>query len=71
MTVKQFNIYVESMGKIEAHEMLMDMKIQEYPNMKMDAKNRLHRKLYNQAYPFSESNKPLSAEQVFSMMKGI
>jgi hypothetical protein len=72
MNIQVFNYYIESMKRIEAHEVLLQMKVGDYPNMKQDARGRLHRKMYMTAYPANgETNKPLTTEQVFGLLKGI
>ena len=46
-------MYWEAITMIEAQNLLMEMKVGDFPNMKKEDRGRLHRSLYKQAYPES------------------
>lgn len=49
--------------------MLKQLTVSSFPNMKEEARGRIHRKLHSQAYPdIYENQKPLSMEDAAKLM---
>ena len=69
MKIGNYMRFVESMNRLEAHEMLIALKVADYPNMKTDARNRLHRKLYMAANPIDQQ-RMMTTEEAFAVLKG-
>jgi hypothetical protein len=47
--------YWQLITRIEAQEMLKQLTIQDWPNLKKDKRSSLHRKLHRDAYPVQQS----------------
>ena len=61
----EFQLLVESMHRLEAQEILQLMKVQDFSNMKSDARRRIHRSLMKKAYPDTmDSPKAITTEQL-------
>lgn len=49
--MEQYKKRVEAMERLEAQEILTQLKVMDYPNMKDDARTKLHKNLSSKAFP--------------------
>ena len=70
MQINRFNDYIESMNRMEAQEMLAQMKVIDYPNMKSESRNKLHRQLFDKANPEARKERAISPEQMAGLLNG-
>lgn len=54
MASDDFYKSLKAIDVIEAQEMLLQMTVQDYPNMKKEDRNKLHRKISKASDPFLE-----------------
>jgi len=64
LPISKFLTYNEAITVIEAQEMLLQMQISDYPNMKSDGRRTFHKKIFNLAYPKNKETKIISAEDM-------
>jgi hypothetical protein len=51
LEVETAELYIKAIEMIEAQNMLLQMKIADYPNMKQGDRRKLFKSLHKQAYP--------------------
>jgi hypothetical protein len=70
MHLEDFINYSKAIEMLEAKEMLVNMKIMDYPKMKQEARKQLFQGVHKKAYPGAYSEqKALSTEDVAAMLK--
>ena len=60
----------QAITRIEAEQVLLKMKLADYPNMKQPARENFHRRMYIKAYPESQEAKPISFQELNGMLNG-
>lgn len=63
--------YWQAITTIEAQEILIKMRLADWPNMKPTARERWHREVHRMAYPRSHSNKAITPEELAKRIGGI
>lgn len=60
------------MTQIEAQKMLNDFQVAMFPELKNEARRKLHKDMTRKAYPdrFENENKPLTLDQVLKRVEG-
>lgn len=57
---------------LEAQELLAELKIQDWPNMKKQDRQKFHKEIFKRAYPFEWQNAaPLKLEDVAKRLAGL
>lgn len=66
------NKLIDSMPSIEAHEQLMSLSVADFPTMKQEARNKMHKALNKQAKPIiiKEEEKALTSEDLAKLING-
>jgi len=67
MPVNVFDEYYMAITTLEAQEMLVEMRLSDYPNMKKNDRSKLHRQMFKLAYPKTET---ASSQDVAAWIKG-
>ena len=65
-----FSVYLEAVEIIEAQEMLRAMNIADYPTMKKNDRQRLHRQVYKTAYP-NEKKRVITTQDLKKILGGV
>jgi len=66
------DIYFKAMERIEAQEVLKQMKVTIYPKMKDEDRRQRYMQYYKIAYPTTnEGKKVLSTKEAFEALKGL
>lgn len=61
-------LYIKAIEVIEAQNMLLQMKVADYPNMKKEDRKKLFKGLHSQAYPEMEDiKKPVVRAEDFAL----
>lgn len=60
---------LKSMTMIQSQDMLKDMALADYPNMKQEERSRMHRRISSMAYR-EEDIQVKTTEEAFNMFKG-
>lgn len=60
----------ECITMIEAQEQLKNLSALDWPNMKKESRNKMHRDLMKKAYPFSKQKKSITASDLAKMLGG-
>lgn len=60
----------QAITRIEAEQMLLQMKIADYSHMTKSAKETFHKKMWIKAYPDSQEAKPISFKELEVMLGG-
>ena len=68
MDLQEGYSYYEAITQIEAQQTLLELRIQDWPFMKKESRNRWHRKLHRKAYPRTHQ-KPVSVEQLADIIR--
>jgi len=67
-------MYWKSIDTIEARDMIMQMKLMDFPHMKDGKRKELHKTMFKIAYPKHEEDriteKPRSTEEFATLLKG-
>lgn len=63
MDIDQATELVQAMDIIEARELLVQLKVADFPNLSKDERKKLHRSFYKTAFPNVEK-KPMSTGDV-------
>lgn len=72
MEMDVFMSYYKHITTIEAQNMLMQMQVSDYPNLKKQDRQRLYKQVRKQAYPQGDVGaKILTSEQVHNVLKGM
>ena len=61
-------MYWQAMTVIDAQDMIMKMRIQDWPHMKQEKRSEYHRQLFRLAYPATEEQ-TISFDQLAKMQK--
>lgn len=67
MTLQDFYEYFKHITSIEAQEMLLRLKVQDWPNTKEEDRTKLWNKLSEQAHP-SKKKKTLTNKELFDIL---
>lgn len=51
MPMPDYVKHMRAMERLEAQELLTQLKVMDYPNMRDDARNTLHRNIHKKAFP--------------------
>lgn len=71
MPADEFNGLWEAITVIEAQEILTQLRVQDWPNMKKNDRSKFHRQLMNKAYPKHTSGIiARSTEDIARILKG-
>ena len=65
---EQVETYWQLITRLEVQDMLMQLTISDWPNMKNEKRSSVHRKLFRDAYP--ENNKPISLDEFIKKSGG-
>lgn len=65
MSIETFARYSQALERIEAQELLTQLKVMDYPNMKDEARSKLHRSIHKKAFPVQ---KVFSFEEIESAL---
>lgn len=60
--------YWLAIDMLEAQEMLLKLKVSDYPNLKQQDRSRLHESLVTQAY-FESPKKPMTTKEAFAYIQ--
>lgn len=73
LEVSEIYSLIECIDVIEAQQMLRDMKVSDFPNMKPEHRGKIHRDLYKRAYPvkIKESRKSLNIEDIAKVLNEV
>jgi DNA-binding phage protein len=68
LDVEDAELYIKAIDVIEAQNMLLQMKIADYPNMKNSERRKLFKTLHKQAYPdFDDLPKEIVRAEDFAL----
>lgn len=70
MPQEDFEMLWQALPRIEAEQMLVQMKLADYPHMKKEAREIFHRRTYIRAFPDSQEAKPLSFKELSGVLNG-
>lgn len=71
MEVDEFSLMIQAMEMIDAKERLLDLSNADYPYLKKDSREKIHRALHKQARPniFNEK-KPITTKELAMILIG-
>lgn len=69
MPCDEFDSYWLAIERIEAQEQLMALNISDYPHIKQKGREKIHRGIFEKAFPVDES-KSVSTEEMASILGG-
>jgi len=58
--------YFHAIDKIEAQELLLKLTVSDYPNMKKESREKIHKSFYNKAFP----SKQISINELEGLLNG-
>jgi hypothetical protein len=64
MPVSLFYKYYEAITVIESQEILLQMQVSDYPQMKQESRKSFHKKIFNLAYPRNNETKILTSKDM-------
>jgi len=71
MGIDTFYDYLECLPILESQEMLNNLTISDWPNLKKEARQKLHKSVYKSAYPsIFRSEKRATLEDVARILSG-
>ena len=68
LTIDQFESFWQAITPIEAQDMLTQFTILDWPNMKKEARQSLHRKIHKQAFPKTHDPKQDTTKDIFDKL---
>lgn len=71
LSIDDFESFWQSIDVIENQNILTQFTINDWPNMKKEARTKLHKQVHKKAFPKThETSKPQSTKDIFEMLSG-
>jgi hypothetical protein len=70
MPEEEAEILWQAITRIEAEQMLIQMKLADFPHMKKEARENFQRRMWLKAYPDSQESRPLSFQELDGILNG-
>jgi hypothetical protein len=70
MAPEDFYAYLDAAIVLESQEMLRLMNIADFPDMKKDARSKMHRQVYKAAYP-NQAKKVVTVEDLKNVLGSV
>lgn len=65
MSIETFSRYKKAQERLEARELLTQLKVTDYPNMKEESRSKFHKAIHKKAFPVQKVHSFDDIEKIF------